>query len=331
MVAPRVPVAAAALQGEPRRIHHNCSGKHASGRAVRVRGLAGRGLPRGHPPAAARDGRRGLGALARRGADQAVDGCGMLTFRAPLAALAGAFGRLASGGLGQPGTRVAGALRAHPALVAYPGALDTELMAALPVAAKIGAEGVIAIGCPDGRGAGGQGGRRRAARARPGRGVGGGRAARPPGQRSVRARCPGDAADPQLARRGRRSPRRGAVLLADDRQVVRASDRGPAKRPTTGCQSADTLPRCPLPSASTRRSRSAPPRSSPSRRRRAPTRSSTSRTPTSGSPAPTPPSSIRSPSTVDTPSPSQADDGTIVALQTPERSSAWTGPAYATQ
>ena len=43
-------------------------------------------------------------------------------------------------------------MRAHPALVAFPGAIDTELMAALPVVAKIGAEGVIAIGCEDGRG-----------------------------------------------------------------------------------------------------------------------------------------------------------------------------------
>jgi L-asparaginase II len=42
-------------------------------------------------------------------------------------------------------------MRAHPSLIAYPGAIDTELMAATPVIAKIGAEGVIAIGCEDGR------------------------------------------------------------------------------------------------------------------------------------------------------------------------------------
>jgi L-asparaginase II len=76
----------------------------------------------------------------------------MPTFYAPLGALAGAFGRLAGGGLGAEGTRIAGAMRAHPELVAYRGAIDTELMTALPVVAKIGAEAVIAIGCSDGRG-----------------------------------------------------------------------------------------------------------------------------------------------------------------------------------
>jgi L-asparaginase II len=43
-------------------------------------------------------------------------------------------------------------MRAHPQLVAFDGAVDTELMAALAVVAKIGAEGVIGIGCEDGRG-----------------------------------------------------------------------------------------------------------------------------------------------------------------------------------
>ena len=92
------------------------------------------------------------GALGVDAPAQALDGCGMTTFHAPLATLASAFGRLASGGLGASGARVAAAMRANPALVAYPGAIDTELMAALPVVAKIGAEGVIAIGCEDGRG-----------------------------------------------------------------------------------------------------------------------------------------------------------------------------------
>ena len=153
VVAPRDPVAAAALRGEPRRIHHNCSGKHALGLALCVvQGWPVEGyLEAAHPLQRAMADAVSA-ALRVEAPDQAVDGCGMLTFRAPLAALAGAFGRLAGGGLGEPGTRVAGAMRAHPALVAYPGAIDTELMAALPVVAKIGAEGVIAIGCADGRG-----------------------------------------------------------------------------------------------------------------------------------------------------------------------------------
>jgi L-asparaginase II len=67
--------------------------------------------------------------------------------------LASAFARLASGGLGPEGARVAAAMTEHPALVGFPGSIDTEIMAAAPgVVAKIGAEAVIAIGTPDGRG-----------------------------------------------------------------------------------------------------------------------------------------------------------------------------------
>jgi L-asparaginase II len=144
---------AAALEGRPRRIHHNCSGKHALGLALCVvEGWPVVGyLAADHPL------QRAMAAAVAEGLRvdapaQAVDGCGMPTFYAPLGALAGAFGRLASGGLGPAGTRIAAAMRDHPELVAYRGAIDTELMAALPVVAKIGAEAVIAIGCADGRG-----------------------------------------------------------------------------------------------------------------------------------------------------------------------------------
>ena len=45
-------------------------------------------------------------------------------------------------------------MSAHPELVAFDGALDTELMRAHPrLVCKIGAEGVLGIGLPDGRGA----------------------------------------------------------------------------------------------------------------------------------------------------------------------------------
>ena len=81
------------------------------------------------------------------------DGCGMLAFQLPLGALARAFGRLASGALGPGGDRVARAMREHPELVAFDGALDTELMRANDgLVAKIGAEGVLAVGLEDGRG-----------------------------------------------------------------------------------------------------------------------------------------------------------------------------------
>jgi L-asparaginase II len=152
-VAPRDPVAAAALSGPPRPIHHNCSGKHALGLALCVvEGWPVEGYLDAEHPLQRAMADAVADALGVESPARAVDGCGMLTFRAPLAALARAFGRLADGDLGAPGTRVAAAMRAHPRLVAYAGAIDTELMAATPAIAKIGAEGVIAIGCEDGRG-----------------------------------------------------------------------------------------------------------------------------------------------------------------------------------
>jgi L-asparaginase II len=160
-LTPRDPRAAAALRGAPHRIHHNCSGKHALGLALCV--LEGWPLrdyfEAGHPlQDAMRDAVLEATDAADTGAPDtdaagAVDGCGMRTYAVPLERLAGAFAAMASGGLGPAGTRAAQAMAAHPALVAFPGAIDAELMAAFPgVVAKIGAEGVIAIGTPDGRG-----------------------------------------------------------------------------------------------------------------------------------------------------------------------------------
>jgi L-asparaginase II len=77
----------------------------------------------------------------------------MRTYAMALEGLAAAFARLAGGGLDDAGARAARAMRAHPALVGFPGSIDTELMAAeTGVVAKIGAEAVIAIGTADGRG-----------------------------------------------------------------------------------------------------------------------------------------------------------------------------------
>jgi L-asparaginase II len=156
---PRDPVAAAAHRdagGRPEPVRHNCSGKHAFAIALAV----AEGWPvagyygAGHPVQVAMC--RGVadatgvedGELAH-----ATDGCGMQTFAVPLARLADAFGRLAGGGLGPAGAQLAAAMTAHPDLVAYDGALDTELMRAHPgLVAKIGAEGVLGIGLADGRG-----------------------------------------------------------------------------------------------------------------------------------------------------------------------------------
>jgi L-asparaginase II len=140
----------------PSRIVHNCSGKHALALARCVH----RGWPvhsyleAGHPI------QRGMHAAVAAAAERAPaqvpfggDGCGMLAFQLPLGALARAFGRLASGELGPGGERVARAMTAHPELVAFEGALDTELMRCHDgLVAKIGAEGMLAVGLPDGRG-----------------------------------------------------------------------------------------------------------------------------------------------------------------------------------
>jgi L-asparaginase II len=157
---PRDPVAAAAYReagGRPDPIRHNCSGKHAFAIAL----AAAEGWPvagyldAGHPVQVAMC--RGLAeaaGLEDGELSHAVDGCGMQTFSVPLARLADAFGRLAGGRLGPAGDRLAAAMTAHPELVAFDGALDTELMRAHPgLVAKIGAEGVLGIGLPDGRGA----------------------------------------------------------------------------------------------------------------------------------------------------------------------------------
>ena len=84
---------------------------------------------------------------------EAIDGCGMPAYEVPLPALAGAYGRLASGGLGAAGERVAGAMSRNPAVVGIRGGVDTELMLAGDgLVAKLGAEGVLCLGLPDGRG-----------------------------------------------------------------------------------------------------------------------------------------------------------------------------------
>jgi L-asparaginase II len=153
---PELPLDPRAARGvRPARIRHNCSGKHAFGLARCIAEdwpldgyfRAGHRLQK-----AMRDcvvDACGLTAVSQ----EATDGCGMRTFAVPLLALARAFGALAGGGLGPSGDRCASAMRAHPQLVAYDGAIDTELMRAeAGLVAKIGAEGVLAVGLPDGRG-----------------------------------------------------------------------------------------------------------------------------------------------------------------------------------
>lgn len=143
-----------AVPAAPSRIRHNCSGKHALGlaRCVHEGWPVSGYLDAGHPLQAAL--RAEVHAATRTPASgEAVDGCGMRTFALPLHAMARAFGRLASGDLGREGDRLAAAMGSHPELVGYAGTIDTELMAGEDgLVAKVGAEGLLCIGLPDGRG-----------------------------------------------------------------------------------------------------------------------------------------------------------------------------------
>lgn len=156
---PRDPAATAALRAAgrlPSRLTHNCSGKHALALALCVDAgwpLEGY-LAWRHPLQEAM--RSAIAEAATAQPDDlrhGTDGCGMTTFHLTLGALATAFARLAGGALGAEGARVAATMRAHPDLVAYPGAVDTELMRAEDgLVAKVGAEGVLGVGTADGRG-----------------------------------------------------------------------------------------------------------------------------------------------------------------------------------
>jgi L-asparaginase II len=137
----------------PTRIRHNCSGKHALGlaRCVHEGWPASGYLDADHPLQAAL--RAEVAAATQPAEGEAVDGCGMRTFALPLHALARGFGRLAGGQLGPDADRVAAAMGSNPELVGYAGTIDTELMAGEDgLVAKIGAEGLLCIGLPDGRG-----------------------------------------------------------------------------------------------------------------------------------------------------------------------------------
>jgi L-asparaginase II len=137
----------------PRRIYHNCSGKHA--------GMLATCRARGWPA----DGYRLAGhalqdeitaeVAAAAGVDPAeletgVDGCGVVCFALPLERVAFMFSRLETRCAGE---RVVGAMQAHPRLVGGEGQPDTELMEKLPGwIAKGGAEGLLCAAGPDGLG-----------------------------------------------------------------------------------------------------------------------------------------------------------------------------------
>jgi L-asparaginase II len=137
----------------PRKIFHNCSGKHAGMLALcRAHGwpTANYRLP-DHPvqQACATAHAEAVDANEEE-LPTATDGCGVVTFALPLERMAYAFARFER----LPhGDRVANAMRAHPDLVGGPDGADYHLMrAGAGWFAKGGAEGLLCAGAPNGIG-----------------------------------------------------------------------------------------------------------------------------------------------------------------------------------
>lgn len=137
----------------PAPLYTNCSGKHSAMLATCVRN--------GWPTATYRDPdhplqvaiRDTIGDLAGEPVTKvAVDGCGAPLFGFSLVGLARAFHSVALGADGTAQHRVRSAMAGYPEWVGGTGSDVARLMRALPGAvAKDGAEGVYAIGLPDGR------------------------------------------------------------------------------------------------------------------------------------------------------------------------------------
>ena len=181
-LAPAVARAMAERGERPRRIHSNCSGKHAGMLALaRFHGWPTADYRLASHPVQ----RRLLTEVARwtgvpeRQVGQGVDGCGVVSYALPLRNMALAYARLGSraapdaGGLSvagggaspatrnpQPATnlsaaadRVVSSIVADPFLVAGTGRLCTEVIAGSGgrVLAKIGADGVYCVAIPEAR------------------------------------------------------------------------------------------------------------------------------------------------------------------------------------
>lgn len=141
---------------QPRRIHNNCSGKHAGMLACCVlQQWVTNGYHRPAHPLQQRI-RSTLERWARINADeveQAVDGCGLPTFALALDAASEACARFAAAAMDRdpaPST-IFSAMTMYPEFVAGTDCLDTELMrvAGGRLFAKFGAEGYYCAGVPD--------------------------------------------------------------------------------------------------------------------------------------------------------------------------------------
>lgn len=137
----------------PAPLYMNCSGKHAAMLATSVRN--------GWPTATYRDPAHPLQVVIRQTVEElagepvgsvGVDGCGAPLFGITLIGLARAFRTLAMAGEGSVEHRIGTAMNTYPEWVGGTGSEVARLMRALPGAvSKDGAEGVHAIGLPDGR------------------------------------------------------------------------------------------------------------------------------------------------------------------------------------
>ena len=142
----------------PTPLAQNCSGKHAAMLATCVRaGWPAQGyLDPEHPLQ-----QRVRSVLARLTggpvAHVTTDGCGAPLYSCTLLGLSRAFGELARAAAARDGSsaaRVGAAMAAHPGMVGGTGRDVTILMSGIPgLVAKDGAEGVYAVGLPDGRSA----------------------------------------------------------------------------------------------------------------------------------------------------------------------------------
>ena len=138
-------------------VAQNCSGKHAAMLATCVTAGWDTGSYR-DPQHALQLAIRGTVAELTGGEPQhvTVDGCGAPLFSSTLTGLARAFGAVAAAAAGDGDdelARVGRAMSAHPHMVGGTGRDVTALMAGVPgLVAKDGAEGVYAVGLPDGRG-----------------------------------------------------------------------------------------------------------------------------------------------------------------------------------
>ncbi|WP_422737125.1 asparaginase [Micromonospora sp. WMMD729] len=136
--------------GGPTRVQMNCSGKH-SGMLLtcEAAGWPRDGYWRPEHPLQQRLRATVEEFTGEPVAAVGVDGCGAPVLAVSLTGLAGAYLRLVDAEPGSAPRRVADAMRAYPEIVGGTQADDTRLMRGVPgLLAKIGAEGVFAVGLP---------------------------------------------------------------------------------------------------------------------------------------------------------------------------------------